>query len=182
MDLKGIVSISGMAGLYKVVGQTKNGFIAESLIDKKRVPAYSHYKVSTLEDIRIFSTGEDVPLKDVFQKIADKEKYGPAIDHKAADEEVKKYFSEAFADHDKERVYVSDIRKLINLYNILQKNDLLKTKESEAEVDGDDKSVKVPDEKKKTVTRKPKPKNVGVKAPRNAPAKKTQGVRKTGTA
>lgn len=183
MDLNGIISISGMPGLYKVVGQTKNGFIAESLIDKKRIPAYSHYKVSSLEDISIFSTGDDVPLKDVLQKIADKENYGAAIDTKKADDELKKYFGEAFAEYDKDRVYISDIRKVINWYNLLQKNDLLKAKE-EVKAEGDDKNAaKVgAEDKTKTTIHKPAKKNIGSKPMQKSPPKKTMGVRKTGTA
>jgi len=182
MDLNGIISISGMPGLYKVVGQTKNGFIAESLIDKKRIPAYSHYKVSSLAEISVFSTGDDVPLKDVFQKIADKENYGPAPDPKKGDDELKKYFGEAFADYDKERVYISDIRKVINWYNLMQKNDLLKTVE-ETKVEGDDKNIAkvVTDDKAKTAVHKAQ-KNVGAKPMQKSPPKKTIGVRKTGTA
>jgi len=73
MDLSGVISIAGMSGLYKVVAQTKNGLIVESLTDKKRVPVYATNKVSTLDDVRIYSTGDDVPLKEVLQKIYDKE-------------------------------------------------------------------------------------------------------------
>src|SRR5689334_3170999 len=113
MDISGIISIAGMSGLFKVVAQTKNGLIVESLIDKKRVPAYASHKVSALEDVSIYSTGDDVPLKEVFQKIYDKEKGKPAIDHKSPDAELKKYFKAAFAEYDEERVYVSDIKKVI---------------------------------------------------------------------
>jgi len=68
MNLSGIISISGMSGLYKVIAQSKNGLIVESLVDKKRIPAHSTNRVSALEDVSIYSTGDDVPLKDVFQK------------------------------------------------------------------------------------------------------------------
>src|ERR1700749_2931681 len=135
MDLSGIISIAGMSGLYKVVAQTKNGLIVESLTDKKRVPAYSTHKVSALEDVSIYSTGDDVPLKDVLQKIYDKEKGAPCIDHKQAEAELKKYFKAVFPEYDEERVYVSDIKKVLSWYNLLQKDGLLDKKEESAETD-----------------------------------------------
>jgi hypothetical protein len=184
MDLSGIISIAGMSGLYKVVAQTKNGLIVESLTDKKRVPVYATHKVSTLEDVQIYSTADDVPLKVVLQKIYDKEKGGACIDHKMPDAELKKYFLAAFADYDQERVYVSDIKKVLNWYNALQKQGLLEKKEEEAKDDKtkEEKSkVKATGEAKtgaKTKLKETKPKAV-----KTASSKvKTQGVRKTGVA
>ena len=74
IDLKGILAISGYAGLFKVIAQAKSGVIVESISDKKRMNAFSHFKMSSLEDISIFTTGDDMPLSEVFQKISDKEK------------------------------------------------------------------------------------------------------------
>ena len=176
MDLSGIISISGMSGLYKVIAQTKNGLIVESLIDKKRLQAFSTHKVSALQDVSIYSTADDVPLKDVFQKIYDKEKGGKCIDIKAADPELRKYFKDAFAEYDEERVYTSDIKKVLNWYNLLQKEGLLEKKE-ESTTEEDKTKVKVPVEIKATAKVKDnKPlKTAGSKV-------KTQGVRKTGVA
>jgi hypothetical protein len=180
MDLSGIISIAGMSGLFKVIAQTKNGLIVESLIDKRRIPAYSTHKVSSLEDVSIYSTGDDVPLKDVFQKIYDKEKGGPCIDHKSPDAELKKYFKAAFPEYDEERVYVSDIKKVLNWYNALQKEGLLEKKE-EAKTDEDKPKIKAPSEKAGTT--KTKVKDQSAKPVKTASAKvKTQGVRKTGVA
>lgn len=176
MTISGIISIAGMPGLYKVIAQTKNGFVVESLLDKKRIPAYSHYKISTLEDISIFTTSDNVPLKDVLQKIMDKENGGPSIDHKTEDSKLKKYFDEVFSDYDKERVHISDMRKMINWYNILQKNDLLKASDDSKE---EGTKIKASEEKTK-ITAKAKPKKANVKT--SAGSKKTQGVRKTGVA
>jgi hypothetical protein len=179
MDLSGIISIAGMSGLYKVIAQTKNGLIVESLIDKKRVPAYSTHRVSALEDVSIYSTGDDVPLKEVFQKIYDKEKGGKAIDHKAADAELKKYFKAAFAEYDEERVYVSDIKKVINWYNTLQKEGLLDKKEEKKE---EKTKIKAAGETTKAPA-KTKVKDTNAKPVKTASSKvKTQGVRKTGVA
>lgn len=177
MDLSGIIAIAGMSGLFKVIAQTKNGLIVESLIDKKRVQAFSTHKISALEDVSIYSTGDDVPLKEVFQKIYDKEKGGPCIDHKSADAELKKYFKAAFAEYDEERVYVSDIKKVLNWYNSLQKDGLLEKKE---ESEADKLKLKNLADAKgavKTV------KDTGPKTVKTASSKvKVQGVRKSGVA
>jgi hypothetical protein len=180
MDLSGIISIAGMSGLYKVVAQTKNGLIVESLIDKKRVPAYSTHRVSALEDVSIYSTGDDVPLKEVFQKIYDKEKGAAAIDHKSKDEELKKYFKSAFAEYDEERVYVSDIKKVISWYNTLQKEGLLDKKE---EAKAKEEKPKLKGAETNKAPGKTKVKDTNAKPVKTASSKvKTQGVRKTGVA
>lgn len=179
MNLSGIISIAGMSGLYKVIAQSKNGLIVESLVDKKRIPAHSTNRVSALEDVSIYSTGDDVPLKEVFQKIYDKEKGGAAIDHKSSDAELKSYFKKAFAEYDEERVYTSDIKKVMMWYNILQKEGLLDTKEETEEESK--KKVKAAADAKGAV--KTKAKDTMAKPVKTAGTKvKTQGVRKTGTA
>ena len=119
MDIKGLLAISGYSGLFKHISQTKNGIIVESLTDKKRMPAYASSKISALEDIAIFTTGEDIPLAKVFENIYIKENGKEAINHKVSGEELKAYFLEVLPEFDEERVYVSDIRKVINWYNIL---------------------------------------------------------------
>lgn len=182
MDLSGIISIAGMSGLYKVAAQTKNGFIVESIVEKKKLPVYSSQKISSLEDISIYCKSGDSPLKDILQKIYDKHQGGQAIDHKSNDAELKKYFAEAIPDYDEERVYVSDIKKVINWYNILQKNDLLKSKADEAPVEGEDKpKLKLATDEKHKASPKIVPKDASAKPVKtNAPKVKTQTVRKTG--
>ena len=179
MDLSGIISIAGMSGLYKVIAQTKNGLIVESLIDKKRVQAFSTHKISALEDVSVYSTNDDVPLKEVFQKIYDNEKCGACIDQKSPDAELKKYFKTVFAEYDEERVYVSDIKKVLNWYNSLQKDGLL---EKKAEVEAADKpKIKAPAADAKGATKVKK--DTGTKAVKTASSKvKVQGVRKSGVA
>lgn len=183
MDLSGIISISGQPGLFKVVAQSKNGLIVESLIDKKRIPAYSNYKISALEDISVFTTGDDMPLSEVFQKIYDKENAGAAIDHKSNDAELRKYFSEALPEYDEDRVYVSDIRKMLSWYNLLHKNDMLKPKkEEEAVEEKSEKKAKIEDKPKSTPAPKAKPKDAAKPVKTSAPKVKAAGVRKTGSA
>lgn len=129
--LKGILSISGQSGLFKLVAESKNNIIVESLETQKRMPVYSTAKVSALEDIAIYTTEEEVPLKDVFQAIAEKEDKGPAISHKASGNELKTYFEEVVPEYDRDRVYVSDIKKVLLWYNTLQQNDMLDFSEAE---------------------------------------------------
>ncbi|MCK4465112.1 MAG: DUF5606 domain-containing protein [Bacteroidales bacterium] len=121
MDLKDIMAISGQQGLFKLISQGRNAIIVENLETKKRISAFSTMKVSSLEEIAIFTKEEDVPLVDIFKKIHEKENGGPAIDFKSPNEELKRYFEEVLPGYDKARVYVSDMKKIINWYNLLQK-------------------------------------------------------------
>jgi len=119
--LKEILSVSGKSGLFKRISQGKNMLIAESLIDQKRVPLYPRDKVISLGDISIFSTGgEDTPLYKVLISIKQKED-GKPIDFNPAikPDELKTYFAEILPDFDKDRVYPSDIKKIIAWYNLL---------------------------------------------------------------
>ena len=184
MDLTGIISISGMSGLYKIVAQIKSGVLVESLIDKKRIPAYATNKVSELENITIYSTGDNVALKDVFQKIVDKEKGGPCIDSKSPDAELKSYLKSVFPEYDEDRVYISDIKKIFNWYNLLQKQGLLnKAEATENNKEEEKPKAKATKDKDAKVPAKPKAKATTAKSVKTASAKvKVAGVRKTGAA
>ena len=150
MDLKDFLAIGGKPGLYKFISQTKNGIIVESLADGKRMPAYASEKVSALEEIAIFTEAEEVPLIEVFVKIFKKENGGAAISHKAKPEELKSYFAEVLPEYDRERVYVSDMKKVINWYNILNELKLVDgdIKKPEAEEETGDEKDKPADKKK----------------------------------
>lgn len=126
--LKGILSISGKPGLYKMITQGKNSIIVESLVDGKRIPAHSFAKVISLEDIAIFTDVEEKPLADVFRAIIEKESEGNKAPDpkKISGEELKAYFSEIVPDYDRDRVYVSDMKKVLTWYNLLLEQDLLK--------------------------------------------------------
>lgn len=118
--LKTIVAISGKPGLFKVISQGKNMLIVESIADKKRVPAHSTDKVVSLGDIAMFTDGEDLPLNQILERIKEKESNGKAsIDPKSDNESLRAYFAEIVPDFDRERVYPTDIRKLIQWYNLL---------------------------------------------------------------
>lgn len=124
--LKDIIAITGQGGLFKYISQARNGIIVESLETGKRMQAFSSMKVNSLKDIAVYTKQEELPLEEVFKKISEKESGGASIDHKSSPDELKTYFLKILPDFDQERVYISDIKKMINWYNILQKHDLLK--------------------------------------------------------
>ena len=123
--LKEILSISGKPGLYKLINNTSNAIIVESLLDKKRFPAYSNTKIISLEDISIYTENEDMPLKEVLKRIYDKENGASILSHKEATEKIQLYFEEVVPEYDKDRVYVSDMRKIIQWYNLLNEKKIL---------------------------------------------------------
>lgn len=181
IDLTGIISISGQPGLYKIIAQSKNGIIVEGLADKKRVNVYSSTKVSTLSDISMFTTGDDKPIEEIMTTIFEKEKGGPAVDNKADDKAIEKYFSEILPDYDKDRVYVSNMRKLFSWYNTLQSTGNLKEKEENKEGEEKSKAAKLEEKSKVAAAKKTAAKDT-TKTKTSAGVKKTAGVRKTGTA
>jgi len=131
MDLKKILSIAGKPGLYKLVAQSKNGLIIESLLDGKRMNAFMNEKISSLEEISLFSKNEDVALNVVFRNMYNLTNGQKAIDKKADDSAVKALFEQVVPDYDRERVYVSHMRKVIGWYNLLIENDILDFSEEE---------------------------------------------------
>jgi len=122
MSLKKILSITGKPGLYELQTQTRGGFVAKSLLDGKKISVGGRHNVSLLSEIAIYTYSEELPLTQVFAKIAEKEKGGEAINHKVSKKELEAYFSEVLPEYDEDRVYTSDIKKVIQWYNLLQKN------------------------------------------------------------
>jgi len=126
MSLDKILSITGKPGLYKLIAQTRTGFIAESLLDNKRLSVSINHNVSLLSEISVYSLTEEVPLQDVLLKIKEKEAGNPtSISHKDSKDALEEYFFNIMPDYDEDRVYVSDIKKIIQWYNMLQKNKIL---------------------------------------------------------
>ena len=132
--LKEILSIAGKPGLQRMVSNSSNAIIVESLIDGKRFPAYSNAKIIALEDISIYTETEDMPLKEVFKRMYDKEGGKQAISHKEPNEKIVAYFNEVVPEYDKERVYTSDINKIIQWYNLLVSKGILNFEAEEKEV------------------------------------------------
>ncbi len=131
--LKGILSISGQPGLFKLVAETKNSIIVESLINGKRIPAYSTSKISTLSDISIFTETGEILLTDLFARIKES---GKTVSPKASSNEIKAFFGEVLPEYDKDRVYISDMKKVIQWYQLLsEKNLLIETEEIKPEVE-----------------------------------------------
>lgn len=121
--LENILSISGKSGLFKLVSRGKNVLIVESLIDKKRVPVHSHEKVVSLSDISMFTTEEDVLLSNVLENIKNKNN-GEKLDLDTLDTNEKLYnaLSDVLPNFDKNKVYITDVKKLFRWYNILMDN------------------------------------------------------------
>jgi len=126
MSLEKIMSIGGKPGLFKLVTQTRTGFVAESLLDGKKITVGMRSNVSVLSEIAIYTLEEEIPLRQVFLNIQVKEKGGKtSIGHKEDKLKLEEYFFEVLPDYDEDRVYTSDIKKVVQWYNLLQKHDLL---------------------------------------------------------
>ena len=126
MNLEGIINVTGKPGLYKVVSQGNNTVIAESLADGKKTPLFSHNQSNMLDEIGIYTYDDTKPISEIFDAIAIKENKGQALSHKSSTNQLTDYFREILADYDEERVYISDIKKVIQWYNAMQKYGLIK--------------------------------------------------------
>lgn len=160
MVLKDILAISGEPGLFRFIAQGKNSIIIEHLETKKRSSAYGSAKVSSLEDIAIFTEKEDVPLGKVFDIIYEKANGGTTIESKADGSKIKAWFEEILPDYSRDKVYVSDMKKVAMWYNILHKLNMLIREEPEAEIsdvpEGKTEAEAAPVPKKRKSPAKPK--------------------------
>jgi hypothetical protein len=120
MSFQKILSISGKPGLYELKVQTRSGFVAEALLDGKKITVGLRSNVSLLSEIAVFTYNEEVKLIDIFKSIATKENGEATISHKETDDKLKSYFREILPEYDEDRVYTSDIKKIFNWYNLLQ--------------------------------------------------------------
>ncbi len=127
MNLEGILYISGKTGLFKIVSKGKNTIIAESLNDGKRAPIYSNAQANMLEEIGIYTYDDTISLSEIFDEIAKKENTQPTISHKSSKEELINYFRAILPEYDEERVYISDIKKVVQWYNTMQKVGLIES-------------------------------------------------------
>lgn len=125
MNLEKILAISGKPGLYVLKVQTRTGFVAESLLDGKKITVNLKSNVSLLSEISIYTHEGEKPLAEIMQTIADKENKGQALSHKEDNAKLMAYFKEVLPDYDEERVYPSDIKKVLNWYNMLQAKGLV---------------------------------------------------------
>ncbi|SFZ94001.1 hypothetical protein SAMN05428642_103501 [Flaviramulus basaltis] len=141
MSLDKVLSISGKPGLYKLIAQTRGGFVAESLMDNKRISVSVQNNVSVLSEIAIYTLTEEVPLNQVLGNIKKKENGEPtSVMPKDSKDKLEEYFFDVLPDYDEERVYASDIKKVLQWYNLLQKHNMLDL------LDSEDSSKKTSDE------------------------------------
>jgi len=127
MSIKKILAISGKPGLYELKIQTRTGFVAESLLDGKKITVGMKANVSLLSEIAVYTYTEEVRLAEVLKAIASKENEGLALSHKEEDAKLKAYFREVLPEFDEDRVYTSDIKKILNWYNLLQPKGFVST-------------------------------------------------------
>ena len=125
MSYKNILTISGKSGLFKLISQSKNSAIVESITEHTCMPLFMSHRASSLEEIYLFTNEGTLPLKDVMKRIHSHANGGKAIDHKAPEAEVRKYMEEVLPDYDREKVHYSDMKRLFMWYNILHDNNLL---------------------------------------------------------
>ncbi|MBE99873.1 DUF5606 domain-containing protein [Flavobacterium coralii] len=148
MSIEKILAISGKPGLYALKLQTRTGFVAESLTDGKKVTVGLRSNVSLLSEISVYTYDGEVRLAEVFKAIAEKEDNGAAISHKEDNATLESYFREVLPEFDEDRVYASDIKKILNWYNMLQakglvnKDEEISTEEAEAPAEEEAKTEK----------------------------------------
>lgn len=172
MQLEKIISISGKPGLFKLVSQLKNGFIVEDITTKKKASISNSSQVSLLDNIAMFTFDKEVPLFEVFENIAKKYDYKPTINHKSSSDELRAFMAESLPNYDLERVYESDIKKLAQWYNLLQKAGYI-TPESFVKPEAP--AVEVAEEPKaEEKTEKAEKKPAAKKAPAKKAAEKTE--------
>ncbi|TXD52972.1 MULTISPECIES: DUF5606 domain-containing protein [unclassified Polaribacter] len=119
MEFSKIISVTGKPGLFQVVSQSKNAIIVSSLADQKRIAINSTQNVSLLENIAIYTFEEDVPLLNVFKAMFEKTEGKEALSHKESGKKLAAFFTEVLPNYDDERVYTSNIKKVIQWFNIL---------------------------------------------------------------
>lgn len=139
MDYSKIIVVSGKSGTFKIIAQSRGGIIAESLTDGKKLPIAANSKVTSIEDIVIFTETDEVKLKEVFKNMKKLADEGNTFNHKTSDNEIKASFAQILPEYDKDRVYVSDMKKIILWFNQLNENNLIVT-ETEEEKPAEDES------------------------------------------
>ncbi len=119
MNLEGILAIGGKPGLYELVAQSRGGVIVQHLTEGKRLSIGAQAQVSALQDIAVYTWDEEKPLKEIFELMMEKHDNGKSISPKSSSRELEDYFSEILPDYDTDRVYPSDIKKVVSWYNTL---------------------------------------------------------------
>ena len=165
MQLEKIISISGKPGLFTLVTQLKSGFIVEDISTGKKASISNSSQVSLLDNIAIYTFDKEVPLFEVMKNIAEKNEYGQAIAHKSSENELRAFMASVLPDYDVDRVYASDIKKLVQWYNLLQKGGFI-TKEAFVKAEEPTVTDAEVVEEKKPVAKKAAPKAEKPAAPK----------------
>ena len=135
-----ILAIAGKPGLFKLISRAKNNLIVEALdATHRRQPAFANDRITSLADIAMYTDGDDVPLMDVLDnlKTLEQGKPSPVDVKKATGDELREYFAKVLPSFDRDRVHVSDIKKLIQWYNILVEGCITDFKEEMKPTEGD---------------------------------------------
>ena len=171
MKISDVLAISGKPGLFKILASSPKNLVVESMIDGKRSSIPGSLRVSSLSDITMYTIEEDVPLREILKSMFDKNKGKPAISHNSAPQEVKDFIDSVVNDLDHGRVYASDLRKLVQWYNLLISQKALPFEEEEEKKD----------DKKLTAKKLPAKKKPGAKKPviRKSPSAKKAVATKT---
>ncbi|MCD8417922.1 DUF5606 domain-containing protein [Tenacibaculum finnmarkense genomovar finnmarkense] len=119
MEFNKVIAVTGKPGLFEIISQTKTGVIVRSIVDGKRFPIAATHNVSLLENIAIYTYEEEVPLAVILKSMAEKQEGKEALSHKESNDTLMAYFEEILPGFDKERVYASNIKKVIQWYNTL---------------------------------------------------------------
>jgi hypothetical protein len=155
MKISDVLAISGKPGLFKILASSPKNLVVESMIDGKRSSIPGSLRVSSLSDITMYTIEEDVPLREILKSMFDKNKGKPALSHNSAPQEVKDFIDSVVNDLDHGRVYASDLRKLVQWYNLLISQKALPFEEEEEKEDDKKLTAKKPDSKKKPGAKKP---------------------------
>ena len=171
MKISDVLAISGKPGLFKILASSPKNLVVESMIDGKRSSIPGSLRVSSLSDITMYTIEEDVPLREILKSMFDKNKGKPALSHNSAPQEVKDFIDSVVNDLDHGRVYASDLRKLVQWYNLLISQKALPFEEEEEKKD----------DKKLTAKKLPSKKKPGAKKPviRKSPSAKKAVATKT---
>jgi hypothetical protein len=191
INLDKIISISGEPGLYRIISSSKSHVIVENLITKQRTSISALTRISSLAEISMYVQDGEKPLSEIFYALYEKTNNGQAISHKADDKDIIKEFESILPDYDKERVYVSNMRKFFNWYNILQQSGSLvveaeeKENKTEEQADSTEEKEKKTENKekkslKKSTAKTKKSTDTAKTKPAGGAPKKTTTVRKSG--
>ncbi len=148
MNLEGILAIGGKPGLYKLVAQSRSGVIVEHLTEGKRLSIGAQAQVSALQDIALYTWDEEKPLREIFEVMLEKHEGGKCLSPKSSARELETYFSEVLPDYDTDRVYPSDIKKVLSWYNALLDTGLLTAESEESSEPVEDTPAQEEDEEK----------------------------------